>query len=162
MCVRVCARAPRARVRVDLHGLFTLQLSYRDAWTRKDRMASDDEVLITSASFIVQRIASIPLIYRQQWLVWLVRVVSGLVGPSTYERATIPSPSTSTSTRNVHPTLLVQHATRRHIVTIWLHYVFQLYLINVTILGIKLWSIEFVFWFSPQYLFETFLILRSI
>ena len=40
-------------------------------------MASDDEVVITSASFTVQRIASIPLMYRQQ---------SGLVDPSTYER----------------------------------------------------------------------------
>jgi hypothetical protein len=28
---------------------------YREAWTRKDRMASDDEVLITSASFTVMR-----------------------------------------------------------------------------------------------------------
>jgi hypothetical protein len=32
-----------------------LQLSYREAWSGKDRMASDDEVLITSASFIVVR-----------------------------------------------------------------------------------------------------------
>ena len=29
-------------------------------------MASEDEVLITSASFIVQRIEKLPLMYRQQ------------------------------------------------------------------------------------------------
>jgi hypothetical protein len=44
-----------ARALLDLQGLFTLQLSYRKAWTRKDRMASGDEVLITGASFIVMR-----------------------------------------------------------------------------------------------------------
>jgi hypothetical protein len=49
-----CVYTARARA-LDLRGLFTLQLSYRDAWTRKDRMASDDEVLITGASFIVMR-----------------------------------------------------------------------------------------------------------
>jgi hypothetical protein len=38
-----------------LQGLFTLQLSYREAWIRKDRMASGDEALITSASFMVMR-----------------------------------------------------------------------------------------------------------
>ena len=35
----------------------------REAWTREDPMASDDEVLISSASFIVQKIASISLMY---------------------------------------------------------------------------------------------------
>jgi hypothetical protein len=52
-----CVQTTRTRVRalVDLQGLFTLQLSYLEAWTRKDRMATDDEVLITSASFIVMR-----------------------------------------------------------------------------------------------------------
>ena len=51
---RACAHT-RARALVDLQGLFTLQFSYHKAWTRKDRMVSDDEVLITSAGFIVMR-----------------------------------------------------------------------------------------------------------
>ena len=38
----------------------------REAWIRQNPMASEDEVLITSASFIVRRIASILLMYRQQ------------------------------------------------------------------------------------------------
>jgi hypothetical protein len=38
----------------------------RQAWTRDDAMASEEEVLITSASFIVQSISSISLMYRQQ------------------------------------------------------------------------------------------------
>jgi hypothetical protein len=59
-------RVGRARRPVDLQGLFTLQPVTRQAWTREDPMSSDDEVLITSASFTVQRVASIPLMYRQQ------------------------------------------------------------------------------------------------
>ena len=57
-------------------------------------MASDNEVLITSASFIIQSIASISLMYQQQSEPHepVARVscaaCTGFVGPSTFERAT--------------------------------------------------------------------------
>ena len=50
-----------------------------------------------------------------------------------------------------------------HLRPLWLHHIFRHYPINGTIFGGgELLNVKCVFWFSPQFLFETFLILRRI
>ena len=63
-----------------------------------------------------------------------------------------------------HVALLIQHATRRHVVIcdLWLHHIFRHYLINGTIFGKMLLDVKCVFWFPLQGLFEEFLIIRRI
>jgi hypothetical protein len=64
--------------------------------------------------------------------------------------------------------LLIHFATRMgHIVTsfvasFFLHHIFRHYLINGTIFGKKLPNLKYVFTFSPQVLYKTFFILRTI
>jgi hypothetical protein len=61
--------------------------------------------------------------------------------------------------------LLIQHAIRRHFVICGLSEsttLFRHYLINGTIFGEKVLNIKCMFWFSLQYLFETFLILSGV
>jgi len=43
---------------------------------------------------------------------------------------------------------------------VWLYHIFSHYLINGKIFRKKLWNVQCVFWFSLQFLFENFLILR--
>jgi hypothetical protein len=56
-----------------VHLLASCSSVTREAWTRKDRMASDDEVLITSASFIVMRSLPKTKSRRKRWW-WMTSV----------------------------------------------------------------------------------------
>ena len=53
------------------------------------------------------------------------------------------------------------HAPDCHLQPLWLHHIFRHYVIYGTILGNKLLNIKCVFWFSIQFVFEIFLILRT-